>query len=177
MVYADVPESEKSLLRLQDEAQTFIGGGVVTTSWTLTVGTFHVLNNPSVYGELKKELRAAIPEDMPSDRAAQLDWTQLEKLPYLTGVVKEAVRLSAAISGRNPRVSTNPIQYKDWTIPPGTPIAMSIPFINKDESIFTDAASFKPERWQGLAKAPNGQSLERYFVSFGKGSRSCLGIK
>jgi cytochrome P450 len=50
--------------------------------------------------------------------------------------------------------------------------------VHHDEKIYKDAKKFVPERWMGDApKALNGESLERYFVAFGKGPRSCLGIK
>jgi cytochrome P450 len=46
-----------------------------------------------------------------------------------------------------------------------------------DEEIFPKPRTFDPERWIGNPKTKNGQSLERYFVGFGKGTRSCLGVK
>jgi len=54
---------------------------------------------------------------------------------------------------------------------------MSIPFLNHDEAIFPDSNSFKPERWLNNPKTADGSSLEKYYVGFGKGTRSCLGIK
>lgn len=49
---------------------------------------------------------------------------------------------------------------------------MSIPDVSHDEDIFPDSESFKPERW--LASGPS--NLDRFMVSFGRGTRSCLGI-
>jgi len=51
---------------------------------------------------------------------------------------------------------------------------MSIPDLSHDGSIFPDSHAFVPERW--LA-APQNPPLERYMVSFGRGTRACLGIK
>ena len=51
---------------------------------------------------------------------------------------------------------------------------MSIPDLSHDEAIFPDSHAFDPERW--LA-APQNPPLERYMVSFGRGTRACLGIK
>jgi cytochrome P450 len=53
---------------------------------------------------------------------------------------------------------------------------MTIPDISHDENIFPDSHSFVPERWLNDPKAPDGVPLERYMVSFGRGTRSCLGI-
>ena len=47
-----------------------------------------------------------------------------------------------------------------------------------NDDYFVDAMAFKPERWLGdFPRAPDGEPLEKYFVVFGKGPRSCLGIK
>lgn len=41
--------------------------------------------------------------------------------------------------------------------------------------IFPEPEKFDPDRWINAAK--NGQRLDRYLVSFGRGSRQCLGMK
>jgi len=44
-----------------------------------------------------------------------------------------------------------------------------------DPEIYPEPEKFKPERW--IEAAENGIKLDRYFVSFSKGTRSCVGIK
>lgn len=51
---------------------------------------------------------------------------------------------------------------------------MSIVLLHHNESIFPQSHSFLPERW--LAQS-QGRRLEKYMVSFGKGSRQCLGME
>jgi len=177
LFHGDLPPDEKSDRRLQDEAQLIIGAGLSTTGWTLSVGTFYILSNPSVLARLRKELEEAIPNIDESDPTAPLEWTQLEKLPYLSACIKEAVRLSYSTTSRNARLFPKPVQYGTWVIPAKTPISMTIPFLNHDEEIFPDSTSFIPERWLDSPRAKNESSLDRYFVGFGKGARSCLGIK
>ncbi|KAL2425367.1 Cytochrome P450 monooxygenase sdnE [Exophiala dermatitidis] len=171
LISGNLPPSEKETRRLQDEAQLVVAAGVTTTGWALSVATFHLLSNRDVLAKLKAELKNAIP-----DPSAPLSWVELEKLPYLTGCVREAVRMSYAVTTRNPRLFSKPITYNDWVIPPRTPVSMTIVDVNDDEDIFPEPRKFRPERWIGSPKAPDGSSLERYFVGFGKGTRSCLGI-
>ena len=45
-----------------------------------------------------------------------------------------------------------------------------------DERLFPDSFAFRPERWLGSPRAPDGRFLSRFMVSFGKGARSCLGM-
>ncbi|KAL4805142.1 cytochrome P450 [Aspergillus unguis] len=173
LINGPLPASEKEDRRLQDEAQLVIGAGLATTGWALTVGTFYLLRSPDVLARLRQELDEAIPTDSPS---SSLNWADLEKLPYLTGVIKEAVRMSHSTTARNVRRLPTPLQFKDWVIPAYTPISMTIPFLHYDEEIYPDPDSFKPERWLGSPKTENGSPLDRYFIGFGKGTRSCLGL-
>jgi cytochrome P450 len=163
LISGNLPDSQKETLRLQDEAQLVVAAGVSTTGWALSTAAFHIINNPPIFQALRKELEGALPEP-----DAQMSWTDLERLPYLTGCVREAVRLSYAVTTRNPRLFPRPILYQDWTIPARTPVSMTMVDICDDEEIFPKPRTFDPERWQ---------KLERYFVGFGKGTRACLGIK
>lgn len=172
---SDLADSAKTPKRLENEAQTVIGAGIVTTAWAATQAVFHILSNPRVYSRLTAELREAIPD---ITAAGAFGYDKLEKLQYLGGCVREGVRFSLGISGRNPRVLREPLVYKDYTIPPGIAVSMSFRDVNFDDSVFQKAKQYKPERWlPGAPKAADGASLESHFVGFGKGPRSCLGTK
>lgn len=164
LLNSDLPPEEKSDVRLADEAQLVVAAGLITTSWALTVASFHISNNPNINLKLREELRAA--------GAASLDWHKLEQLPYLYGCVHEAMRLAHGVTTRLPRLAPDmELHYKDWVIPRNTPVSMSNVDILMDENIFPEPKTFKPERWIGRP------DLERYFVPFSKGPRSCAGIK
>lgn len=168
----DLPPDQKETVRLQDEAQLVVAAGITTVGWALSVGAFHIINESVVFDRLRRELEEAIPDpDNP------LKWTELEKLPYLTGCIREAIRLSYPVTSRNPRLISKPLLYKDWVIPPRTPVSMTIIDINNDEDIFPEHEIFKPERWIDSPTTKDGSNLERYFICFQKGSRSCLGTK
>ena len=53
---------------------------------------------------------------------------------------------------------------------------MTIPELSHDESIFPKSHEFIPERWLNDPKTSDGVPLDRFMVSFGRGTRSCLGI-
>lgn len=167
----NLPPDQKETRRLQDEAQLVVAAGITTVGWALSVGAFHIINEPAIFTRLRRELEEAIP-----DPGSAPNWTELEKLPYLTGCIREAIRLSYPVTSRNPRLLSKPLAYKDWVIPSRTPISMTIIDINNDEDIFPQHEKFKPERWINPPPTKDGSSLERYFVCFQKGSRSCLGI-
>lgn len=168
----NLPPDQKGTARLHDEAQLVVAAGITTIGWALSVGAFHIINQPLIFTRLRQELEEAIPD--PSNPPT---WVELEKLPYLTGCIREGIRLSYPVTSRNPRLLSKPLVYKDWVIPPRTPVSMTIIDINNDEDIFPEHDKFKPERWINPPHTKDGSDLERYFVCFQKGSRSCLGIK
>lgn len=56
-----------------------------------------------------------------------------------------------------------------------TPVSQSNYFIHMDPTIFPNPHEFVPSRW--LDAKESGFRLDRYLVSFSKGSRQCVGIK
>jgi cytochrome P450 len=56
-----------------------------------------------------------------------------------------------------------------------TPVSESSYFVHMDPLVFPSPESFDPARW--LRAAANGERLDKFIVSFTKGSRKCLGIK
>jgi cytochrome P450 len=44
-----------------------------------------------------------------------------------------------------------------------------------NEEIFPESTKFRPERWLGNPVTANGKPLSHYLVTFGKGSRGCIG--
>ncbi|KAL4902025.1 hypothetical protein BDW74DRAFT_181183 [Aspergillus multicolor] len=159
---------------MKAEATDILVAGSDTTATTLSVAIFQLCKNPKVYDELKREIR-----QQHLQAAEDFNLTALEKLPYLTAVVKEALRFANAVPGRLPRVvppaesGAAPLVVDGKAIPPGTTVGISAAAVHSDPSIWgSDARSFKPERWlQGDAK-----QLEKYLVTFSKGARQCLGI-
>lgn len=149
-----------------------VGAGTLTVAWALSVATYHLLASPRILERLKTELKSAAPGP-----DVDLSLPVLEKIPYLVAVVQEAVRLSYGVASRLQRLSPDkPMIFRDsssgkvWSIPPNTPVGMTSVLVHQDESIFPDASSFVPERWI------QNPRLDRYLVSFSKGSRQCLGI-
>jgi cytochrome P450 len=94
-----------------------------------------------------------------------LPWAKLETLPYLSAVIKEALRSAGGFSSRIVRVPQNaPLRYKDYVLPPGTAISMSQMLLAWHPDLFEAPHDFQPERWL----TTNG-AAELY--SFGRGPR------
>ncbi|KAJ6184876.1 hypothetical protein N7519_006177 [Penicillium mononematosum] len=166
----ELPENERTLDRLEDESALLLGAGTETTARSITVAMFYLIHNKEIMAKLRAELKTVLPTPL-----SKASWVDLEKLPYLTGVVNEGLRLSHGMTARLARVSpTEPMLYKDWVIPAGTPVSQSNYFVHMDPTLFPEPEKFDPERW--IRAAEKGEYLSRYIVSFTKGSRQCLGM-
>ncbi|EER36922.1 cytochrome P450 [Histoplasma capsulatum H143] len=158
---------EKTPERILQEIRSTTAAGIETTSNALTVITYHLLDNPDKLQKLQNEL--SILEDGGN---SEQQVHELGKLPYLTSVILEGLRLSYGVSTRLRKSPEQAIQYKNYCIPPGTPVGMTSVLMHHNETIFPDSCKFAPERWLDLQER---NRLERYLVSFGKGSRRCVG--
>ncbi|KAK0382338.1 trichodiene oxygenase [Colletotrichum limetticola] len=182
---SDLPPEEKTVPRLTSEGAIMITAGTETTSYTLTMISFHLLSNPKILVKLTRELQGAVkdPKHLPN-------WPTLETLPYLNAVISEGLRLAPGGSMRTGRVATEEdLVYRGkWrpqgaevdvdvchVIPRGWAVSMSAIISHLDERMFPNAKEFIPERWID----ENGQrrrELEAGFIPFSKGTRQCVGM-
>ncbi|KAF4474743.1 Cyrochrome P450 monooxygenase [Colletotrichum fructicola Nara gc5] len=186
LLSSDLPAKEKTEQRLSGEANVFLAAGTETTATALSLCTYHLLKNPNIRANAKAELMtvAKDPHVLP-------DWIVLERLPYLSAVIKETLRLMYGLSSRLPRIAPDEdVLYQGtWTplgttqavavrhvIPRGHAMGMSAYLVHTDERLYPEAATFIPERWL-LKDGRKARHLERYLLTFSRGSRQCLGMQ
>ncbi|KIK54972.1 hypothetical protein GYMLUDRAFT_886116 [Collybiopsis luxurians FD-317 M1] len=157
------PQMRPSRTSLVHEAFTLIGAGSDTVGHACTVGTYFALQDHSISIRLAEELRKAWPDE---DRS--MSFSALEKLPYLTAFIKEALRMSIGVIHPLPRiVSDETPEIGGLKLPAGTIVAMSHYFMQMNPGIFGDPYTFNPDRW--LVRDTDKMMLN--FVPFGKGPR------
>ncbi|KAL9056107.1 MAG: hypothetical protein Q9162_003170 [Coniocarpon cinnabarinum] len=180
MLDSKLPSADKAIERLVQEGHTFVSAGTETTSRALSISTVHLLKRPHLLARLREELLTVMPD---IDSTPTLN--QLERLPFLTAVIKESIRLGGSTAFRGSRLTGSPfpITYKDWQFPPGTPVSMTLYSVLSDPNIFYGPEDFNPMRWLISEKSAAGSEdlkpntdLDRYFVSFSRGPRNCLGM-
>lgn len=184
---SNLPPHEKTLPRVTGEVAAILIAGTETTSWVLSVLTYHLLANPEILARLTQELAMKVesPTALPT-------WSTLENMPYLTAVLLEGLRLSYGLVHRISRVPTGEdlVYSGTWTppgagalprqieyvVPRGFAIGMSNWMTHHDESIFPDSHGFVPERWLA-SDGTRRKDLEKHMNAFSKGSRMCLGMQ
>lgn len=151
-----------------------INAGSDTISATARGLLYHSLKRPDTMRALKEELDAALSA---GELTSPLPtWTECQILPYLNACIKEALRLSPALALPLERiVPPSGLRIGELAIPPGTVVGINPWVLHRDKRIFgPDADEWKPERWL-VEDAEEVKYMERHLLSFGAGSRTCLG--
>ncbi|KAE9406815.1 cytochrome P450 [Gymnopus androsaceus JB14] len=161
-----------NLRRLIDEGINIRFAGTDTIANACLVGVKYLLAHKDILARLVAELDEAWPAD------GEISCEELEKLPYLTAVIKESLRLShGVVSPMGDAVIMGEV------IPAGTTIGISATFVHLNPELFPEPTTFSPERWLKSSSSVDEKkdfgsevNSDKYLVSFSRGPRSCVGI-
>ncbi|KAJ2085828.1 hypothetical protein IW138_006088 [Coemansia sp. RSA 986] len=172
LVNARDPLSGKhiDLESMTDEVLLLLIVGTDTTSNTLSWTTLYLLYYPDVYERLKREVRSTF-----TDKGATIRYDMARaKLPYLTAVVYESMRLHTIVSGYLPRrVPDSGAHVMDdkYFLPQGTEVCISLYPCHRNKMIWKNPNKFDPERFMG----PDAEDRIRDVLAFSSGVRICVG--
>lgn len=154
-------------------AKTYTKCSFRTCQAALSFVTFCLLSQPEKLARLRDELKNEDPQ--------KLSWVRLEKYSYLHGVIYEGLRFSMGVAMRTPRIARDEnLIYNNngfhYVIPKGTTIGMSALVNHYDKEMFPEPETYEPERWIDADGMPD-HGMEKYIMSFSKGSRQCVGMQ
>ncbi|KAJ6990797.1 cytochrome P450 71AU50-like [Populus alba x Populus x berolinensis] len=132
--------------------------------WTLS----ELIKHPRVMKKVQKELE----EKVGMDR--MVEESDLEGLEYLHMVVKEAFRLHPVAPLLIPHESVEDCTIDGFLIPQKTRVIVNVWAIGRDQSAWTDANKFIPERFAGSNIDVRGRDFQ--LLPFGSGRRGCPGM-
>ncbi|KAF8901836.1 cytochrome P450 [Mucidula mucida] len=166
-----LPETPKrtdwpSRKSLHEEALNLLFAGTDTTANAIETGVLHIFSDERVKKKLLEELIDAYPE-----KETPVAFEVVEKLPYLTSVIKESLRLSSGVPVALPRIAQADTVIDGVAVPAGAIVGTSAKFLLRNPAVFSIPDKFIPERWM----QSDAQQLEKYLVVFSRGPRSCLG--
>lgn len=146
---------------LRDELMTLLTAGHETTASALTWAFYWVDYLPEVREKLQTELNSLGENPDPSVVA---------KLPYLTAVCQETLRIYPIVMSAFLREVKSPIEIMGYKLPPGTVIVPNIYLAHHREEVYPQPKQFKPERFLERQYSPYE------FLPFGGGHRRCIGL-
>lgn len=146
---------------LRDELMTLLVAGHETTASALTWALYWIHHLPEVQEKLRHELATFGEDAEPSE---------IGRLPYLTAVCQETLRIYPVALTAFFRILKAPFQVMDYEFEAGTGLIPCIYLTHHREDIYPEPKRFRPERF-----------LERQFsqyeyLPFGGGNRRCIGM-
>ncbi|MCC5635807.1 cytochrome P450 [Nostoc sp. CHAB 5844] len=148
-------------VELRDELMTMLVAGHETTASALTWAFYWIDRLPQVREKLLQELSTLEVNPEPNNIA---------RLPYLTAVCQETLRLYPIVMNGFVRVVKLPIEIMGYKLPKGTAVIPSIYLAHHREAVYPQPNLFKPERFLTRQFSPYE------YLPFGGGNRRCIGL-
>lgn len=158
--------SEDNILYLIENINV---AAIESTLLSIEWGIAELVNHPNVQKRLQAELLEVIGE---GNLVAEPD-THNNKLPFLTAVVKETLRLHMPVPLLVPLMNMRQAKLAGYDIPPQSKVLVNAWWIGNNSKFWDQPEKFMPERF--LPAAAENQSLDFRFLPFGAGRRSCPG--
>lgn len=147
-------------VELRDQLMTLLLAGHETTASALAWALYWVEQLPEVRHKLIEELNTLPPNSDPN---------AIARLPYLTAVCQETLRIYPVALIGSPRVVKSPLQLMGYQFEPGTALVPCIYLTHHREELYPEPKRFKPERF--LSR----QFSAYEYLPFGGGNRHCIG--
>ncbi len=144
---------------LRDNLLTILNAGHETTATAIAWALYWIHQQPEVHEKLLDELQS-------SNTAEPID---IARLPYLTAVCQETLRIYPVVLFTFPRVTLRSVDLRGYQVEPQTYITPCIYLTHHREDLYPQPDKFQPERFIDRKYS----SYE--FMPFGAGSRQCLG--
>lgn len=151
---------------LTAEALTQLIAGSDTTSNSSTAILFYLARNTEKQDKLYKELSDTFG---PRGLSGVMEFEDVKALPYLNAVISESLRMHSTSSMGLPRIIAQDTEFKGERFPAGMECSVPAYTVHHMATVWGDPLTFRPERWLG----DEGKDLEKNYIPFGIGPRSC----
>jgi cytochrome P450/NADPH-cytochrome P450 reductase len=148
---------------------TLLFAGHETTSGLLSFTFYYLLSNPAEYVIAQKEV-----DDVVGN--ATITAAHLSRLPYLSAVLRESLRLSPTVPAIALTAKEDTILGGKYKIKAKMPIIALLAAVHRDRRVYgSDADAFRPERMLDEAFSRRNQDFPNCWKPFGNGMRGCVG--
>nr|XP_024109734.2 cytochrome P450 2C9 isoform X1 [Pongo abelii] len=158
--------SEFTIESLENTAADLFGAGTETTSTTLRYALLLLLKHPEVTAKVQEEIERVI------GRNRSPCMQDKSHMPYTDAVVHEVQRYIDLLPTSLPHAVTCDIKFRNYLIPRGTTILISLTSVLHDNKEFPNPEMFDPRHF--LDEGGNFKK-SNYFMPFSAGKRICAG--
>jgi len=152
---------------LRDMVLNFVIAGRDTTACLLSWALYILSTNPEVQARLVEEVDRVLPQG--TDPSLKL--VSASSMPYLHGVIYEALRLYPPVPNDQKAASVDDVTPDGIKVAKGTVVMVNVWAMGRDPTRWETPEEVKPERWIPFtAPAPHE------FPVFQAGPRICLGV-
>ncbi|KAF1913176.1 cytochrome P450 [Ampelomyces quisqualis] len=157
LLAAGISDSE-----VKAQCKDLVFAGTDSTGMNLAIIMRSLTLYPEKYDKLKEEVNNNTPRGS--------DAQDVQALPYLNAIVREALRISMANPTRLPHV----VPVGGWTFrgirfPAGSLVGCSGHELHFNSAVFPQPTKFVPERWLEAT-----EEMSKNWFAFGAGSRACI---
>ncbi|GAB7362699.1 hypothetical protein MBLNU230_g3006t2 [Neophaeotheca triangularis] len=147
--------------------------GSDTTSIALRSMIYFLCKNPHCMEKLVTEIDGA---DAAGNLSTPITYRQAAALPYLNGVMKEAIRVHGSVGLLLERhVPPEGVEIEGHRLRGGTVVGINPWVLNYNDDVFPEPTAFKPERWLEATEQHLKLMDSLWELNFGAGARKCLG--
>ncbi|KAI2465636.1 cytochrome P450 [Annulohypoxylon bovei var. microspora] len=151
---------------ITDNLITFLIAGHETTSGLLSFAFYELLKKPEAYRKAQEEVDTVIGR-------GPITVEHMSKLPYISGIMRETLRLDAPISLIGVTAKEDTVLAGKYPIFKDEPVSLLLKKAHVDPAVFgDDAGEFKPER---MLDEPFNKIPKNAWKPFGNGLRGCIG--
>ncbi|XP_058735439.1 2-hydroxyisoflavanone synthase [Vicia villosa] len=143
----------------------------VSTEWTLA----ELINNPKVLKKAREEIDSVVGKDR------LVDESDVQNLPYLRAIVKEAFRMHPPLPVFKRKCSQE-CEINGYVIPEGALMLFNVWAVGRDPKYWKRPLEFRPERFlenvvgEGEAASVDLKGQDFQLLPFGSGRRMCPGV-
>ncbi|KAH7387815.1 hypothetical protein KP509_16G042500 [Ceratopteris richardii] len=161
----DVPITDSHLVGILTD---IFAGGIDTSAATIEWALAELLKHPKTLKKVQDELSLVV------GSTRLVFESDVENLPYLRAVVKEAMRVHPVAPLLLPHAAREQCQVYGYGVPSGTLVYINVWAIGRDPTVWGNPLEFYPERFLQSNINFRGQHFE--LLPFGSGRRVCPGL-
>ncbi|XP_004370016.1 cytochrome P450 2C21-like isoform X2 [Trichechus manatus latirostris] len=159
-------QSEFTVENLVITVLDMFSAGTATMSTTLRYGLLLLLKHPEIAAKVQEEIYCVV------GRNRSCCMKDRRSMPYTEAVIHEIQRYIDLLPTSLPHAVTQDIQFREYFIPKGTSILVSLTSVLHDSKEFPNPQQFDPGHF--LDESGNFKK-SYYFMPFSAGKRVCAG--